>query len=406
MATLFFLAKLVASKNQAFLYGALVCLGLAFLTMEYAPLLLVVVLATLVVNRSAFFGSWKRAEIFRFALKCAAIPLMTVALLWPAAVYKLTIVKDYLWYGYESTLGSADYGSEPLLKVWMIRFLASPFEYALFATGCVVVVFFIRKRIRPEWLPFLLYSCLMLLTTARNRSLAPEYVSSLIPALDVMAAFAVWAVFQRSRRFRGAFAAATVVVLAGNSFWFYYRIARQRPPAGSVDATLSRVIYYPDENRPTILELLRENQVRRERLLVPQEYLSTIHFYFPETDLGGYSRDRRFTGEQIADQLSERLSTGRFDGMLCEGADCAEISKVLEERWVVRAFSQPERQRRGNAVVYYRLAPLRPASDVAAADPTSSSGALANPKTVLGCRIEAKQSAKKCDPEVSAKRPA
>jgi 4-amino-4-deoxy-L-arabinose transferase-like glycosyltransferase len=128
LATLFFLGKLIQTKNLQFLCAGLVCLGLSFLTIEYAPLLLVVLLATVLLHRKELFEAWPRAKLIRFALKCALVPLLTIAVLWPGGLYKLTLIKNYLWYGYYATVASGEYGAESLTHIWFIRLMSSPFE--------------------------------------------------------------------------------------------------------------------------------------------------------------------------------------------------------------------------------------------------------------------------------------
>jgi hypothetical protein len=355
LATLFFLAGLIQTKKRPYLYGALVCLALSFLTIEYAPLLLIVLLATVLVHRKELFGSWSRAEAVRFSLKCALIPLLTIAALWPAGLYKLTLVKNYLWYAYEATVADVEYGAESLTRIWFIRLASSPFEYLLFAVSCIVICLLFRKRKHLELLPFVLYAALMFLTTVRNRSLAPPYISSLVPALDVMSAFAIWSLFEAHRRTRSAVAALIVAVLALGSFFFFYRILRSPPAPGNArDAILSRVIYYPDESRPAILTLLHENGVRRQRLLVPQEYLSTIHYYFSGADLLGY-RASVGTNEKRHKQVIERLASGNIDGLVYEGTDYASLGNLLASKWSVSTSLKLEAGVPGTAIAYYRL---------------------------------------------------
>jgi hypothetical protein len=355
LATLFFLAKLIQTKNLQYSYGALVCLALSFLTIEYAPLLLVVLLATLLVHRRELFCAWSRAQLIRFSMKCVLILLLTIGALWPAGFYKLTLVKSYLWYAYYSTVASVEYGAESLTRVWFIRLVSSPVEYLLFAVSCLLLYLLLRRRKHLELLPFALYSILMFLTTVRNRSLAPTYMSSLIPALDVISAFAIWSLLEAHRRTRGAVAALIVSALAISNFFFYYRILGNRPPASNArEAILSRVIFYPDVSRPAILSILRENGLQRERLLVPQEYLSTIHYYFSRADLVGY-RSPAEKNEQSNMQVIERLVTDKVDGLVYEGADYATFGNLLASKWPVRSSVALEAGMPGKAVAYYRL---------------------------------------------------
>ena len=171
----------------------------------------------------------------------------------------------------------------------------------------------------------------------------------------MISAFAIWFLLERHRRTRGPVAALVVVVLALGNFFFFYRIVGTRPAAGNArDAILSRVIYYPDESRSAILTLLHDNGVRRGRLLVPQEYLPTIHYYFSAVDLLGY-RASAETNEKRNKQIIERLASGNIDGLVYEGTDYATLGNFLEQKWLVRSSRKLEARRPGAAFAYYQL---------------------------------------------------
>lgn len=89
----------LASRRQAWWYATAVTLGLAFLTVEYAPILLVsVVLAVMLVQ-----PGWRkevRKQSVRLILEMGLIITGVMFLLWPGGFVKLTIIKNYLFFAY------------------------------------------------------------------------------------------------------------------------------------------------------------------------------------------------------------------------------------------------------------------------------------------------------------------
>jgi len=343
MATLFFLAKFIQTNKPGWLYGALLCLGMAFLVIEYAPLLLITLAATLSVQRSSVFARWSRKDAFLLCFKCTAIPLLVIGALWPASLYKLSLVKNYMFFIYYVIVRGQEYGTDSQANVWLARVMSSPLEYLLLLSLSWYFLYRLcRKRELVYLFPFFLYAALMFLTSVRNRSESANYVSSFLPPLAVISAFAVSRMLDgQPKSWRVACAALIVSGLAANNYWFYYRIEAAKPP---------------DERLAAIVNILEESGVRRERLLVPTNYRPTIHYYFQGTNLSVY------TENSSKEEVYQLLANGNFDGVVYEGSHYEELRRFLEENCSVRPVIRLEAERPGRAVVYYRLLSVRSAS--------------------------------------------
>ena len=339
LGTLFFLSKVIQTSDLRFLRGALVCLGLAFLTVEYAPLLVIVLLVTMFVEKSRLFANWSRADLLRFTLRTIALPLLLIGVLWPAGLYKLSLVKNYGFFFYYAMIRNREYGSEPILNVWLTRIGSSPLEYLFLISLSSFLLHAMVKRHRLLYLlPFVLYAALVFLTTLRNRSGSAYYVSSLIPCLGVLSAFAISLIAEKAKpRIRGTIAAIILAQLAFNNFWFYYRVEVKRPP---------------DERLIAILNILRKGGIGEQRLLVPSNYVPTIHYYFHKTDPKGYAE------ADSVEAIARTLDNGNFDGIIYEGSDSKALQRLLEKRWSFRDISQSESEKPGRSVSYFRLLPI------------------------------------------------
>jgi len=340
LATLLFLAKLVQTNDLRFLFGSLVCLGLALATIEYAPLLVLVLLMTVYLRRSALFPRWSPKELFRFWLLCGAMILFEIAAFWPAGLYKLDIVKNYLFFLYFATIRShAAYGTESLAHLWWARIVSSPVEYfVLISMSCYFLYLFWRRRAPLELTPFFLYATLMFLTTLRNRSESAYYVSSLVAALDFVSAYLLWMLLQSQHKLRSGIVAFILLVIAANNFYFYYRPVSRSSP---------------DETTTALIDMLSQSGVQEERLLVPRLYQPMVHYYFQGANISSYPED------QTTQQIFNELRANGLEGLVYEGTDFDGLGKILQTNWSVQSVIKPESDRLGRAVAYYRLRSMR-----------------------------------------------
>jgi hypothetical protein len=340
MATLFLAAKLVQTGDLRYVYRAMFALSFAFLTIEYAPLLAVVLAVSVFLRRRELFGDLARKEVLRCTLRIVIIPVVVVGVLWPAGVYKLSLLKTYIFFSYIATIRNQAYGADPLGQVWWTRFTSSPVEYSLllFFTGYSVYLFFREHQLLPLQ-PFFLYALLMFLTTIRNHSGAAIHVLTLVTALGVISAFAISLTLRQMSQIKMSISAAIVLLgLIFNNFWFYYRIEERRPA---------------DQRMIAVLDIARQSRAQGHPIIVPQNYLPTLHYYLQEADVSTYTEG---TG---ATEVYQKIKTGELCDLVYEGDKFGEFRAMLERSWSVRLLTKIESTTSGRAVAFYQLAPLR-----------------------------------------------
>jgi len=205
-----------------------------------------------------------------------------VLILWPGAILKLSFVKAYLFMAYLAVFRKAPWGHETLLDTWLQRFTNSPVEWIVIV---ISIGFFVTNRaIRTKRLlyPFLIFAGLMMVATLRVTTGAPRYALPFMPALQVFAGLVTAAVLARRRK---PFAVASATAIAAALF-INARIIVNRHPPGA------------DTQLAAVLALIRAEHLESAPLLVPQDYLPTIHYYFPATSLRGYTGDHP-TGPEL-----------------------------------------------------------------------------------------------------------
>ena len=282
VATLFLLAKTIATGNPRYWYFAVVTAALAFVTMEVTLVLLVTMVACCWRQR-LFHG-----QFLRVAGRSVALFLGVVLLLWPAALLRLSFVKAYLFMAYLAVARSGPWGQMSLFETWRLRVANAPLEWCLLVLG--VAAYFICSRrdveLRRLGAPFLIYGVLMVLALLRVTTDSPRYSSPFLPAFHCLAGFS-FAVLLERLTLRVQIAAVAVIVLG---------------LAAGVWSKLPRTVPGDDNADRSMLTLLRAQDISGKQIWVPQSQLPTVHYYFPKVRLKGY--------------LSEDDIAGSFDGVL------------------------------------------------------------------------------------------
>jgi hypothetical protein len=265
VAFLFLVLKFLATGGRTYWYGAAVAAGLAFCTLEVAFVL---------IGTLAICGYLERRKLrpgWRSAGTSLAFFAGTVLIVWPAALYKLSFVKGYLFMAYLGLLRKSPWGNEGFLDVWRHRLLDSPLEWGAIAVS-LYLFFRNGQDSKRQAYPILIYILLMLLGTARVTTSSTRYSLLFMPALDIFAAFTLtpFLLAWPARKLSVALILFGALLGIGE----YREFTRNRNP---------------DPRPPAILNYIRENQLENATLLVPQLDLPMIHFYFPRMHLHGYA---------------------------------------------------------------------------------------------------------------------
>jgi len=313
LIALFFMAMLVQTNRNSFLYASAVSIAVSFAAVEYALLLLITLLLVVALRRKMLFARRRTRDILLIVAKCAGLFLATLLAIWPASILKLTIVKDYLFFLYFSTVRSASaYGSQPLLQVWWLRVRSSPLEFA--CLGAFAAVFLwkvVWKKQQAFLLPFAVYAALMFATTLRNRSLAPVYVCSFLPPLYVIAAVLLaGAVASRRTAMIGLIAIVLTAITVNGYFYTYRQLSQLRP-----DPFVNGVV-----------EVLDRGGAHNRNILVPHDYLPTAHYYFPSNTYSPYQESATI------DDLLQEIAASHLDGVVYVGRSLADLEGRLAQK--------------------------------------------------------------------------
>ena len=268
LAELVLLSKMAATGNRRYFYLAAVPAALGCCLLEVGFVMVATLIVCGYLERRALRADWT------FVARSFLVFAITVFVIWPGAILKLSFVKGYLFMAYLAVFRKSPWGSEGLLDTWLGRFLHSPVEWVLIVAS---VLLLLTSRMleggRRRIYPFIIYAALMLAATLRVTSGTARYALPFQPALDVLAGciLAGYLVRLRPATAYGLTAVLSLSLLAAT--WLDLQL---RPPT-------------PSPRLPALLAYIQNNHLERSRLLVPQDDVPALHYYFPNTRLRGYT---------------------------------------------------------------------------------------------------------------------
>lgn len=275
LVTLGTLSLYCATRRTRYWYGSVVSAAVAFATLEYALFLVVTMATTLVVFRKSLLAALTRDDRVRFALTSLACFVLPLALTWPGGILKLTLVKNYCYYVYYTLIRGGSYGRSSLNELWMMRLEESPAEYLVVFSTIISLALIVKRY--PHLFPPALYGLLIFLTTMRNKSTFPQYVSSAFPVFYLIAAAGLDLFLRNhSRRVKLGVTTLLLAIVTLSSVRFFTTQAetsRQKMPFQITSL---------DEVRP----LLVDDDLP---VMVNQPHVPVLHYYFPESNLYAYT---------------------------------------------------------------------------------------------------------------------
>jgi hypothetical protein len=281
-------------NKPRFWYGSIIAAALAFLTLEYAALLILVLLITLWIFRKTHAYPMTKPERRRFLYGSVLCFVLPILVLWPGGLLKLTIIKNYLFYAYFTFIRGDLYSSFSFHDVWSMRVQESPVEYAVLLLGLIALPFMIKKN---QWMISLaLYTLFILATGFRNLSTYPQYLTSVFPALYLFAAAGFFILLDKKSAIVRSFAAGILTAaIAANSYIFFTFFAPH-----SWQRTQPEITSLKD-----ITPLLSGNHFP---LFVSREYIPTLHYYFPQARLNPYNQvfeDNRTVTKEVSNFIKK-----------------------------------------------------------------------------------------------------
>ncbi|MDQ6707894.1 MAG: hypothetical protein M3Z85_18195, partial [Acidobacteriota bacterium] len=292
------------------LYLAAAAFALAFCSIEYAILLPFAcgagTLACRVHTRVATL------------LRAAIIFLLTLLALWPMGLLKLSALKSYFYISYLALRRKGSFGTRSAAAIWFQRFEASPLEYSLAILSILLVILYLRKLPSKHLLlPCLIYAFLMFLTTLKNTSLNPTYISSILPALALVTGTVLAQVLDKFPKApRMALLAALLVAIVVEGY-------RRLPPP-----------YAQNPARSSLLASIRRAGIARSSALVPYDLLPPLSYYFPSMDIHAY-----LPSDNLA-AILEKFRSGGYRNLVYSGSEQNDFFTSLDGHFF-RAESDP-----------------------------------------------------------------
>ena len=265
---LIFLAKTTLTGRRVYWYAAVILAGLAFCTLEISFVLVVVLV---------IYGYMERRILktgASFVARSLALFCTTVFAVWPAAIYKLSFIKAYLFMSYLALYGKTPWGQEGFFEAWRTKVFDSPLEWVAIAAALALYLRVRSNLDKGVASPALVSAVLMALATLRVVSSVARYSLLFMPAFDIFAALVL---VSRGLSLPRRFAYGALFALGGSFAIAEYRILAKHQAQ--------------DPRPPAILTYIRANSLSRKTLLVPQDDLPMIHYYYPLTQLHGYSTE-------------------------------------------------------------------------------------------------------------------
>ena len=330
LIALFLMAKFAQSPTLSYLYASVICIAIAFTAIEYAILLILTLLIITFINRQSL-QLLRNSNYLKIAGVCIGLFFGTVALLWPGGLFKFTLAKDYLFFLYFSTVRSAAaYGTDSLAEVWHLRLRSSPIEgiVLLMCVGVFIGQLF-RKQCKSYLLPFAIYAGLVALTVFRNRSGSPFYISSLLPPLYFILAALIVELLKRARRAGYVVAALVAAAFVVSGYLYAYRPLSQPQTTTPTDGVVQ------------VLSGIGQNRT----LLVPHDFVPTIHYYFPSNKLTPYP------DTWTPAQLINEIRSSRYDGLVYVGQNYNSLERDV--RSISQSATLWAKANNGDLVVAY-----------------------------------------------------
>ena len=297
-------AVIIKEKKLTYWYGALLCLALSTITIEYSPLLIVTFVISIYLNRKQLFPGWDKKEIVLFIAKSVLFYFLVIFIVWPAGIVKLSLIKSYIMYVYAATIRSEYYGTQNYLTVWLYRFKLSPVELTIIFLSIGSAVFMLKRR---KWIfPFVLYCLLILLATIRNKSPASSHVSSFVTTGIILSGIIINNALSTKKITK--FSAIFCIIALNYASFVYLFLPPYHRRYDLLYNQLNGMVEYV-------------NKHYNERILVHRECLMTLHYYFPEKKIDSF-REAREIGGFIQ-------KGGEYSRVIYWGADkCGVLEKM------------------------------------------------------------------------------
>jgi 4-amino-4-deoxy-L-arabinose transferase-like glycosyltransferase len=327
-ASLLLAAVWMDNGRRGYWYAAVTAAALAFATLEVALVLIVTLAACVWLVRRRWMDGYDRRAWVGFLARSMGVFAATVALVWPAGLFKLSFLKAYAFMAYLALFRKAAWGGESVWASWWTRIQSSPVEWLLFAGGLAYVLW--KRREAVTLAPLAIYGVLMIAAVGKVAAdermfLIPRYQAPYLTALLVLGCLAAMRAVGGRGAARQWAAAAVLAALLGWNTWRQFT-------ANPVPARfpLSEVIAG-----------LRGSSLNGKTVLVPQGMAPVLRYYVRDIRFRGYPDELQPSDAPDAARSSGADGVVWIDkrGLPLPGTDATGLSRALS----------------GERIAYYRF---------------------------------------------------
>jgi hypothetical protein len=321
---LWLLALFCRSLNVRYWYATMACLGLALATLESAFMIGLTIVVSIVWLWRAIAERWpdprRRLRLFINGIGVFAAALFVA---WPAGVYKLTVVRGYVYLAYMALVRKTFSPVGPL-QVWQMKFAAAPWEIGAGAAGLIAALLLWRRlEYRREALPWLAYAVIFVVVTLKVTLEFTHYRGTIALTMSFATAIAFAHLWSRSNAAgRTALVAAVCVplFLGAKEYYDEKQMSQGEPSA------VAEVLQYVETTG-----LAKSGKT----LYAPASLVPSLHFYYPHMAIEGY--DQNSSG-LIANAVTRDPGTNE---LLCPAPFCNALpSEPTQRRQLVSAAWQ------------------------------------------------------------------
>ena len=291
--------KWLTEKNNYWLICSGISGGLALAIIEYAVLIPFSILIATMLNNRSLTKKYPKSVV-RYSsiwILAALIPLFVV---WPAGIIKLTIVKNYMFLAYQLIMRDGIYGVQGILDAWLNRIMYDPLTYSLAIGGLLCSVHLLYKRVNLH--PMLIFAAMLFLTTFKNTSIVPTYVTAL---LGVVVCLSTIGIGLLAKQYRINFELIAIPLLIC-AFILTFTRDYVHPDGQDVEAgrrwkeAVTGIVKFQEKKGP---------------VLVIRGMLSSLHLYHPEFNFDSYAMPNGDYGE-----VFKKIGTGNYTGVYIWGS--------------------------------------------------------------------------------------
>jgi hypothetical protein len=272
-------ARMIKNRKPVSWYIVIVCLALATVSVEYAPLLIITFVLSVYINRKELFPGWGKKEYCLYSGKSILAYILTILIVWPAGIVKLSLVKSYVFFAYWATVRGGNYGTQNFIEVWLNRFKMSPVEFSTIFLSIIIAIIVIKKN---KWLfPLIAYCVLDFLVTIRNTSPSSSHSASFIVSGIILSGVVLNVLFNGAKKIK--LMIATLVLSLNCVSYSYLYLPPFRLRYELLTKQLNDIVEYVKMNN-------------NGNYLVHRECLMTLHYYFPEKKMDSFRLSSELDG--------------------------------------------------------------------------------------------------------------